>query len=282
MPKGERDFSDDERTTLARRWEGRRERWRQRWMLEKNLWGGKLNRPGTKLNNSREQTCRRYIAKVFADRPDLAEAVTPTYPYPGKRPVLASTFYPALKKDNVELVPKAVVSVTPNGLVDADGVERDVDVIVLATGFRPADYLARLPVRGRDGRSLHEVWAGEPHAFLGITVPGFPNFFMLYGPGTNGGEIVVMLESQAEYAVRAVKRMVRRGFTAIEVRPRFEVAWNRWLDGKVEGTSWTMTRNYFKAPSGKVVTQWPSGNLTYRVLTKLLGTMSETTRRREG
>jgi hypothetical protein len=129
---------------------------------------------------------------------------------------------------------------------------------------------------------LHDTWAGEPHAFLGITVPGFPNFFMLYGPGTNGGEIVVMLESQAEYAVRAVKRMVRRGFTAIEVRPGFERTWNRWLDGKVEGTSWTMTRNYFKAPSGKIVTQWPSGNLTYRALTKLLGTVSETTRKREG
>src|SRR5205085_9301887 len=99
-----------------------------------------------------------------------------------------------LKQDNVELVPRAVTSVTPHGIVDVDGVERAVDVIVLATGFRPADYLARLPVRGRGGRSLHEVWAGEPHAFLGITVPGFPNFFMLYGPGTNGGELVVMLE----------------------------------------------------------------------------------------
>jgi cation diffusion facilitator CzcD-associated flavoprotein CzcO len=279
MPKGERDFDDDERTTLSRPWPGRRERWRQRWMLERNLWGGHLNRPGTKLNASREAICRRYIAKVFADRPDLAEAVTPTYPYPGKRPVLATTFFPTLKEDNVELVPKAVASVTPGGLVDADGIERPVDVIVTATGFRPADYLARLPVTGRGGRTLHEHWAGEPHAFLGITVPGFPNFFMLYGPGTNGGEIVVMLESQAEYAVRAVKRMIRSGATAIEVRPRFEVAWNRWLDRKVEGTSWTMTNNYFKAPSGKIVTQWPSGNMTYRVLTKLLGPLSETTRR---
>jgi len=282
MPKGERDFDEAERARLAGRWEGRRERWRQRWMLEKNLWGGHLNRPGSELNANREATCRRYIAKVFADRPDLAEAVTPTYPYPGKRPVLASTFYPALKEDNVELVPKAVASVTPHGLVDVDGVEREVDVIVLATGFRPADYLSRLPVTGRHGRVLQEWWAGEPHAFLGITVPGFPNFFMLYGPGTNGGEIVVMLESQAEYAVRAVRRLMRTGATAIEVRPRFEAAWNRWLDRKVEGTSWTMTHNYFKAPSGKIVTQWPSGNLTYRFLTKFLGPISETTRRGSG
>ena len=109
---------------------------------------------------------------------------------PGKRPIFASTFYPALKKPNVELVPKAVASVTPTGIVDADGVEHDVDVIVMATGFQPANYLARLAVVGRGGRTLHEHWAGEPRAYLGITVPGFPNFFMLYGPGTNGGEIV--------------------------------------------------------------------------------------------
>ena len=84
----------------------------------------------------------------------------------------------------------------------------------MATGFQPADYLARLRVVGRDGRTLQEHWAGEPRAYLGITVPGFPNFFMLYGPGTNGGEIVIMLESQAEYAVRAVKRMIRERVTA--------------------------------------------------------------------
>jgi len=280
LPKGEHDFDDTEQRTLSSRWRSRRERARQRWMIEKNIWNGHLNRPGTKLNQSREESCRRYIARVFADRPDLAAAVTPTYPYPGKRPVLASTFYPALKKPNVELVPKAVATVTRNGIVDAEGVERAVDVIVLATGFRPAEYLARLPVTGRDGRTLQKHWGGEPHAYLGITVPRFPNFFMLYGPGTNGGDIVLNLESQAEYAVRAVKRMMRRRVSAVEVKPRYDAAWNRWLQSRVEGTSWTMTNNYFKSPSGRVVTQWPFGNLQYRLMTKLLGPMSESRQRR--
>ena len=278
MPKGERDFGDEERLALGTSWAARRERLRLRYLLEKNLWGGHMNRPGTKANARREQMCRDYIAREFADRPDLAAAVTPGYPYPGKRPVFASTFYPALKQPNVELVPRAVASVTPTGIVDADGVERAVDVIVMATGFEPANYLARLPVTGRDGRTLQEYWAGEPHAFLGITVPGFPNFFMLYGPGTNGGEIVIMLESQAEYAVRAVKRLARWRRRRVEVRPRFAAAWDRWLQSKIRGTSWTMTNNYFKAPTGKVVTQWPYGNLYYRALTKLLGRVSETTR----
>ena len=88
------------------------------------------------------------------------------------------------------------------------------------------------------------------------------------------------LESQAEYAVRAVKRMIRERVTAVEVKPTFERAWTRWLDSKIAATSWTMTSNYFKAPTGKVVTQWPYGNMYYRLLTKALGRISETTRRR--
>ena len=251
-------------------------------MLEKNLWRGRLFRPGTKLNDARQRLCRDYIATVFADRPDLREAVTPTHPFGGKRPVFASTFYPALKQDNVQLVPRAVSSVTRHGIVATDGVERAVDVIVLATGFQPTNYLARLEVVGRRGRTLHEEWAGEPRAYLGITVPGFPNFYMLYGPGTNGGELVLMLESQAQYAVRAVKRMMHEHVTAVEVKPRFEAAWYRWLQSQMVGTSWTTCNNYFKSATGKIVTQWPEGNVVYGALTRLLGRVSETTRRRAG
>ena len=280
MPKGERDLTDGERVTLARPWRRRRERWRLRYVLEKNLWRGRLFRPGTKLNDARQRLCRDYIATVFADRPDLREAVTPTHPFGGKRPVFASTFYPALKQDNVQLVPRAVSSVTRRGIVATDGVERAVDVIVLATGFQPTNYLARLEVVGRRGRTLHEEWAGEPRAYLGITVPGFPNFYMLYGPGTNGGELVLMLESQAQYAVRAVKRMIHEHVTAVEVKPRFEAAWYRWLQSRMVGTSWTTCNNYFKSATGKIVTQWPEGNVVYGALTRLLGRVSETTRRR--
>ena len=282
MPKGDRDFTPEERARFSNRLQRRKERLRLKWLLEKNIRGGKIFVVDTKENALRTQFCLDYIAKTFEDRPDLQEAVTPRDPYPGKRPIFATTFSPALKEPNVELVPKAVASRTPTGIVDVDGIERELDVIVMATGFQPANYLARLPVSGRGGRSLQEHWAGEPRAFLGITVPAFPNFFMLYGPGTNGGEIVIMLESQAEYAVRAVKRMMRGRVTAIDVKPSFEERWYRWLQARMEGTSWTMTNNYFRSPTGKIVTQWHSGNLHYRVLTKLLGRVSETTRRRSG
>ncbi|MGO8870858.1 MAG: flavin-containing monooxygenase [Acidimicrobiales bacterium] len=282
LPKGERDLTEAERATLAR--PGRRtvDRMRQRWSMERNLWGGALFRPSTTLNEKRELACCDYIARRFADRPDLRDAATPGYPFPGKRPILATTFYPALKGPNVELVTRAVARVSATGIVDSDGVERSVDVIVLATGFRAAEYLARVEIVGRGDASLHARWAGEPRAFLGITVPEFPNLFLLYGPGTNGGELVSMLEAQAEYAVRAVRRMRRERVSAIEVTTVSEALWNRWLQSRMTGTSWTLSRNYFTADTGKVVAQWPSGNMAYRALTKLLGRVSETTRRLPG
>ena len=171
---------------------------------------------------------------------------------------------------------------TATGVVDADGVERVVDVIVMATGFRAADYLTRIVIVGRRGRTLTEYWSGEPWAFLGITVPEFPNLFLLYGPGTNGGELVSMLEAQAEYAVRTIKRMARRRVSAVEVRPVFESLWYVWLQSRMEGTSWTLSNNYFRSSTGRIVTQWPSGNVVYRVLTKLLGRISATSRRSAG
>ena len=280
LPKGERDFTADERRTFSRAWRRRQERLRLMWLMERTIWGGNIFRVDSKVNLERRQLCLDYIARTFAERPDLREAVTPNYPYPGKRPIFASTFYPALKQSNVELIPKAVASMTRTGIVDADGVERPIDVLVMATGFQPANYLARLKVVGRTGKTLQEYWAGEPHAFLGITVPEFPNFFMLYGPGTNGGDIVTMLEGQAEYVVRALKRMRRERVSALEVRPGFEARWNRWLQSQMEGMSWTVSNNYFKAPTGKVVTQWPLACSVYRALTKVLGRASETTRRR--
>jgi len=280
MQKGDRDFTPTERAKLRTFWGHRLERWKQLYRIEKGVWGGAIYKPGTAMNDAREAACRDYINATFADRPDLAAAVTPDYPYPGKRPIFNTTFYPTLLAENVELVPRAVEKVTRTGVVDVDGVERPVDVLVMCTGFQPTNYLARIEVVGRSGRSLREYWAGEPRAFLGITVPEFPNFFILYGPGTNGGEIVTMLESQSEFAVRAMQRMRRERVTAIEVRPIFDREWNRWLQHKMRGTSWTMSNNYFKAPTGKVVTQWPIGCTIYRALTKLLGRISETTRRR--
>jgi cation diffusion facilitator CzcD-associated flavoprotein CzcO len=273
IPKADRDFTDDERVQFASPAGHKKERRRLLTQIEKGQIRGAVN-------TLREQQCRDYIAHVFKDHPDLQAAVTPSYPYPGKRPVLCGDFYPSLLRDDVELVPHAVASVTKHGVVDVTGVEHPVDVLVMATGFQPANFLSSLEVVGRDGRTLHEQWAGEPAAFLGMTVPNFPNFYMLYGPNTNGGEIVSHLERQSEFVVRNVRRMMRDGVTAIEVRRSFYERYNQWLQRMMVNTAWTASNNYYKTASGRIVTQWPYGSIPYGVLTKTLGRMSETTRRR--
>jgi cation diffusion facilitator CzcD-associated flavoprotein CzcO len=177
-------------------------------------------------------------------------------------------------------VPRAVARVAESAVVDVDGTAHEVDILVMATGFDAAGYLPNLRIVGRGGRSLHDFWNGEPQAFLGLTVPGFPNFFLMYGPGTNGGELVSMFESQAGHVVRAARRLGRGGVTAVEVKHHWYERYNRWLQSKMQGTSWLLTRNYFTSPTGKVVTQWPFGAVLYGALVRVLGPFSETGRKR--
>ncbi len=274
IPKADRDFTDEELVKFNGFLARRMQRIRLYIWLESANFARAIHRPGTKVNDKLEKICRDFIESTLSDRPDLKASVTPSYPFPGKRPIFSSNFYEALKADNVVLVPKAVKEITPKGVVDADGEEHQLDVLVLATGFQPANYLASLEVTGRDGRTIHDVWDGEPSAFLGIMVPGFPNFFMLYGPNTNGGEILFHLEHQARFAVRAMKRMMREGTTSVEVRRRVFDRYNQWIQTRMAGTAWVVSNNYYKAPTGKIVTQWPYGPLFYGFLTNVLGGVS--------
>jgi cation diffusion facilitator CzcD-associated flavoprotein CzcO len=279
IPKGDRDYTERELIGFHRAVARRRARIRLFIWLESANFARAIHRPGTKVNDKLEKICRDFIDAELADRPDLRDAVTPSYPFPGKRPIFNQTFYRALKADNVTLVPKAVAEVTPKGVVDVDGEEYQVDVLVMATGFQPTNYLATLEVTGRDGRTLHQVWNGEPSAFLGMTMPGFPNFFMLYGPNTNGGEIIFFLEHQSRFAVGAMRRMMRTGTTSVEVRRRVFERYNRWIQGRMAGTAWVVANNYYKAESGKIVTQWPYGALFYGLLTNVAGRVSMKARR---
>jgi cation diffusion facilitator CzcD-associated flavoprotein CzcO len=280
LPKNDRDLSPAERARRRNPLVYRRARWKELWRLEKGLWRGRMWKPSDPFNRQLEAVSRALIAREFADRPDLEKAVTPQYPFPGKRQVLSSSWYPTLKRDDVKLVPRAVVSVTPTGVVDSEGTERKADVLVLATGFEATNYLAGIEVVGRDGTTLRDAWAGEPQAFLGVNVPKFPNLFILYGPGTNGGNIVAMLKQQANFTRRALQRMIREGATSIEVKQSWHDVYNAWLQTTMAGTSWEVSRNYFTSASGKVVTQWVYSSNVYGAIGKALGRWSQTTRRR--
>ncbi|MFE5706206.1 flavin-containing monooxygenase [Rhodococcus koreensis] len=172
LPKGERTYDAGELRRTSRAWHRRLDRSvqiiRKEW---RNLSGRPSYVAGSRRNRAMDQMARDYIGATFADRPDLREAVTPTYPFEGKRVVFSDDFYPALKRDNVRLVPRPVASATPTGLVDVDGEHHEVDVIVTATGFTAAELLSSYEVFGRRGRRLRDTWADGAFAHVGMTVP---------------------------------------------------------------------------------------------------------------
>jgi cation diffusion facilitator CzcD-associated flavoprotein CzcO len=213
---------------------------------------------------------------MFADRPDLKELVTPNHPFFAKRPVKADGFYDALLQDNVTFVRSPVTSVDPDAIVDANGKRYEVDAIVFATGFRVADFLREMEVFGRGGVSIHEFWdaQGGPEAFLGLTVPKFPNFYMLYGPNTNMGQIVFNLETQARFVARDLRRMRRTGATSLEVRGFAHREFNRRLQIALRKTVWPEANNYLKASTGKLVVPFPRPMAYYWALTRLLRRLS--------
>jgi cation diffusion facilitator CzcD-associated flavoprotein CzcO len=281
VPKFVRDY----RPATHRRW--RRWPWTQKveragWWLVFDFGLRDIFAAGSVPNRLTEKLCRRYIDSRIED-PQLRALVTPTHPLGCKRIIFDDTFYRALARDNVTLVPHAVTSVTESGVIAADGRHRPADVLVMATGFQAQDYLSTLRVRGVDGRDLHEVWAGEPRAFLGVTVDGFPNFFMLYGPNTNGGNsIIFQLERQAEVAVRMIGRL-RPGREVIETRSAAFARYDRWIAGQIRKrfTAANFCHNYYFSPTGRNVTQWPRGGLDYWVLTRVLPQLAMRRRRAE-
>lgn len=274
LPKGERTYDAGELRRTSRAWHRRLDRSvqiiRKEW---RNLSGRPSYVAGSRRNRAMDQMARDYIGATFADRPDLREAVTPTYPFEGKRVVFSDDFYPALKRDNVRLVPRPVASATPTGLVDVDGEHHEVDVIVTATGFTAAELLAGYDVIGRRGRRLRDTWADGAFAHVGVTVPGYPNFYMLFGPNTSGSGAVSIYwksEQQAAWVVADLRRMQRRGFSAIDTHELACTAYNAWLQRRLRRTAWARSSNYFKHPSGRIVTQF-DGSITLQWLLLELG-----------
>ena len=184
--------------------------------------------------------------------------------------MLSDTYYASLCKPGVTLVPHGVKGLTRTGAVDANGDEHNFDIIVMATGFDAANYLGNYQVHGQGGAELHGAWNGEPEAFLGMMVPGFPNFFIMYGPNTNAAPLVHFYEAQADFAAGLISRAAKAGKTVIDVRRSAFVIYNDWLQAQLGKTVWKTANSYFRAGTGKIVSQWPLGPTPYIVLTKLL------------
>lgn len=205
----------------------------------------------------------------FADRPDLAERTAPTYP-PGAKRMLRDNgvWAAALKQDNVHLVTDTIAEVTPTGIRTSDGVLHEVDVIIWATGFNASDFLESLQVTGVDGVDLHDYWDGDARAYLGITVPHFPNLFCIYGPNTNlvvNGSTVLFSELSAEYILRAVRGLLERGEAALDVREDVYEAYNERVDAENRRMAWGAAEvsSWYKNSRGRVSQVWPFPILDY-------------------
>jgi cation diffusion facilitator CzcD-associated flavoprotein CzcO len=185
--------------------------------------------------------------------------LTPKLPWGSRRPIVSNVYYPTFNRQNVELVTDAIVEITPNGVMTADGREHGVDVIVYATGFDTTRYLTAITVTGRDGRTLDEAWADDPAAYLGVVTAGFPNLFMLYGPNTNNGSILRMLEYQAEFVVRFVQLMEKEGLSYVDLKQEAQNLFNRNLQNALDSVGvWRPeTDGYYRGRTGRIVTQWP-------------------------
>jgi len=258
VPRNGRDYTAGEMRTYSSPLRRRLRRLKLILQTEGRYVGGPHYIEGCRRHRRLEAAALEYIRSVFRDRPDLEDAVTPRYPFSGKRRVLSDNFYPTLLKDNVELVPRPVARVTERGLVDDRGTEYKVDVIITSTGFTTSQYLARLKVYGRSGRELHDVWKDEPYALLGLTVPGFPNFYMMYGPNTNGSGAPGfhwIAQQEAAAIMRDLRRMVRHGYTALQTKPRYAQAYDDWMQKRLRRTTWNSSNNYTKNKAGRIVTQ---------------------------
>jgi 4-hydroxyacetophenone monooxygenase len=231
-------------------------------------WNGPSTAVGAANLGLREMAAAALAAQV-ADRPDLLPHVVPTYPVGGKRAVLDNgVWLGALKRPNVELVTQTVSRIAPGGVVTADGVEHPADVLIYGTGFTASRFLSGLKVTGRGGRELHDAWAGDARAYLGMTTPGFPNFFMIYGPNTNivvNGSIIFFSECSVRYIVGALRLLAETGAKAIEVKRGVHDDFNVRVDEANKGWAWGSegVSSWYKNEFGRVSQNWPFGLIDY-------------------
>jgi cation diffusion facilitator CzcD-associated flavoprotein CzcO len=174
--------------------------------------------------------------------------------------MLTDEWYPTLTKPNVELVTDRIADVTPSGIRGADGTERPADAIILATGFKTHGFVAPMEITGSGGRTLTEEWAGVPRAYLGMSVPDFPNMFLLYGPNTNGGtgSVIFTLEAGVGHVIAALRELDRAEADRIELRRETHDAFHRELRDALRETVWhTGCTSWYVDENGNDPNQWP-------------------------
>lgn len=237
------------------------------WLMESRVLGFAVN---PKLMKLVEGVARGHIRKQIAD-PVLRAKVTPDYTIGCKRILISNDYYPALAQPNVEVITDGIREVRAHSIVDEQGVEREVDAIIYGTGFKAQDPMPRGVVFGRGGVDLLDAWKDGPEAYLGLSVAGFPNFFMLVGPNTGLGHnsMVFMIESQVAYVMDALKTMRKQNLRAVDVRADAQARFNAGIQGRLSNTVWAEgCKSWYVDANGRNTTLWPGFTFVYRGKTR--------------
>jgi len=210
---------------------------------------------------------RRHLRRQVRD-PKLRERLTPDYTIGCKRILPSNTWYPAITKANVEVVTDGIAEIRERSIVTADGTEREIDTLICATGFHVTDIPAAEGIRGRDGRTLAEIWDGSPQAYLGTTIAGFPNLFMLLGPNTGLGHtsVVIMVEAQIAYVMGCLRTMAERGTETVEVKASAQERYNERLQARLADGVWSAggCQSWYIDRNGRNATIWPEFTWRFR------------------
>jgi len=237
------------------------------WLLELRVLGFVVN---PKLMTYVQRFAERYLEESIPD-PALRRRLTPNYTIGCKRVLISNDYYSAFLRPNVTLVDTGIREIEHDAVITRDGQRVEVDALILGTGFRAADSCSPFPVSGRNGVDLNEHWKDGAEAYLGTTVAGFPNFFILCGPNTGLGHssLVLMIEAQVKHTVGAIRAMLKRGARWIEVSKDVERRYNERLQARLQRSVWTSgCASWYRARNGKITTLWPHFTFVFRLMTR--------------
>ncbi|TGK31782.1 NAD(P)/FAD-dependent oxidoreductase [Leptospira gomenensis] len=238
------------------------------WMLEFRVIAFTIH-PG--LMKVLEIFAMSYLNRQVKD-PALRNKVTPNFTIGCKRVLISNDYYGALQKSNVIVITEGISEIGEKGIVTKDGEQHSADVLILATGFQAADATAPFTVKGLGGIDLNETWKNGPEAYLGTTVSGFPNFFLIVGPNTGLGHssMVLMIESQANYAIACIRSLRKKRLKYINVRKEVQDFYNRRIQARLEKSIWNTGGcvSWYRTKSGKNTTLWPGFTFEFRLKTR--------------
>ena len=272
LPRADRTFGQFQRWLLGLKPAYKLLRWMIYWQFETRVIAFKYSKPAIHMV---QRQALKFLKRQVTD-PELRKKLTPDFTIGCKRILLSSTYYPALTRPNVTLHSReqGIASLDETGIVTTDGQHIDVDLIVWSTGYDATDGVISYPVSGKNAVQLRDVWAQYPRAYLGTSLPDFPNLFIVTGPNTGIGHTsaLFIIESQMNYILDCIRTLQAKGLCSIEVRPEAERTYTQMIHREMERTVWKTggCHSWYQSKSGHVIAMFPGFSFSYHRLTRAL------------